>query len=121
VPSDATNLWLASRHILMYYSIKMPRVKMLHLRSPGPILPGSVSTARARCGKQTCKCRDNPTHRHGPYYRWTGIIDEKKTTVTLTQEEAKECARRIQNFRKLQARLATVIKEALETAPWTQR
>jgi len=94
---------------------------MIHLRAPGPILPGSVSTARARCGKQTCKCRNDPTHRHGPYYRWTGIIDEKKTTVTLTQEEAKECVQQIKNFKKLQTRLATVIKGALATAPWTRR
>lgn len=105
----------------MHNSIKMSSAKLIHLRVPGLILPGSVSTATPRCGKHTCKCWDDPAHRHGPYYRWTGIIDEKKTTVTLTQEEAKECARRIQNFRTLQARVARVIKEALEIAPWTQR
>lgn len=105
----------------MHNSIKMSSANNIHLSSPGPILPGSVSTARARCGKPTCKCREDPAHRHGPYYRWTGIIDERKTTVTLTQEEAKECVRRIKNFKKLQVRLATVINAALETAPWTQR
>jgi hypothetical protein len=75
----------------------------------------------ARCGKQTCKCREDPSQRHGPYYRWTGIIDGKKTTVTLTQEEAQACQQRIKNFKKLQARLAKVITVALEAAPWTQR
>lgn len=105
----------------MYNSIKMSSASAIHLISPGPILPGSVSTAMARCGKQTCKCWEDPSQRHGPYYRWTGIIDGKKTTVTLTQEEAQACQQRIKNFKKLQARLAKVITVALETAPWTQR
>jgi hypothetical protein len=75
----------------------------------------------ARCGKRTCRCRDDLSQRHGPYYRWTGFIDGKKTTITLTQEEAMECRRRIKNLKKLQAMLAKLIKAALDAAPWAQR
>lgn len=105
----------------MHIGVKMSTRDEIRLTSPGPILPGSVTTAMARCGKTTCKCREDPSQRHGPYYRWTGLIDGKKTTVTLTAEEAKECQRRIRNLQKLQAMLAKIVRAALQTAPWTQR
>lgn len=75
----------------------------------------------ARCGKKNCRCHEDPSQRHGPYYRWTGLIDGKKTTVTLTQDEAKECQRRIQNLKKLKATLAKIVQSSLDTAPWTER
>ena len=105
----------------MHYDVKMPVASEIQLNSPAPILPGSVSTAMARCGKKTCKCHENLSQRHGPYYRWTGLIDGKRKTVTLTRVEAKECQRRIKNFKKLQAALAKIVKAALKTAPWTDR
>jgi len=75
----------------------------------------------ARCGKKNCRCHKDPSQRHGPYYRWTGLIDGKQTTITLTPNEAKECQRRIQNLKKLKATLAKLVKTALDTAPWTER
>ena len=108
----------------MHNNIKMSNTKNkneIHLRSPGPVLPGSISTAMARCGKKICKCHGNPAYRHGPYYRWTGFIEGKKTTVTLTKEEAGECKKRIKNFKTLQTALAKIIQAAIETAPWTER
>ena len=105
----------------MHTSVKMSRRDEILLVSPGPLLPGSVSTAFARCGKTACKCREDASQRHGPYYRWTGLIDGKKTTVTLSEAEAEECGRRIKNFKKLQATLAKMLKAAIDTAPWTQR
>src|SRR6516165_9125903 len=54
------------------------------ITSPGPILPGTISTAHAKCGKPTCRCRQDPRYMHGPYYRWTGWIDGKATTKTVS-------------------------------------
>jgi hypothetical protein len=61
------------------------------ITSQGPILPGTISTARAKCGKPTCRCRQDPKFLHGPYYRWTGWINDKPTTKTVSQEIAREC------------------------------
>ena len=89
------------------------------ITAPGPILPGAISTARAKCGKPTCRCRQDPKYLHGPYYRWTGWINGKATTRTVSEEIARECRRRIDNYRELQRRIEVVTAQALDQAPWT--
>jgi hypothetical protein len=85
----------------------------------GPILPGSISTAKSRCGKQSCACKKRrEPELHGVYYRWTGFIDGKRTTKTLSREAALKCRRRIRNFRKLQNEIQRLLSEALADAPW---
>lgn len=85
------------------------------------VLPGTVSEAMAKCGKKNCRCNKDPSQMHGPYYRWTGTIDGKRTTITLTKEEADECRKRIKNWKKLQKDMALIEKKALSRAPWTDR
>lgn len=84
-----------------------------------PILPGSVSTVRSRCGKPKCICKGQSPRLHGDYHRWTGFIDGKRTTKTISPEMAIECKRRIRIFRKLQKRIATLVRKSLLNAPWT--
>jgi len=85
----------------------------------GPILPGSISTAESRCGKQVCACKKKRgPELHGVYYRWTGFIDGKRTTKTLSRETARECQKRIRNFRKLQKEIQRLLREGLADAPW---
>lgn len=83
-----------------------------------PVLPGSVSTARSRCGKPNCACQGTPRRLHGVYYRWTGFLDGKRTTKTISRQAALECQRRIQNFRKLQREIDRVVRAAFDEAPW---
>jgi len=75
----------------------------------------------AKCGKKNCRCKVDPEFLHGPYYRWTGAIDGKQTTVTLTKMEAGECLRRIENWKKLQKKIALIKDQALQRAPWNER
>jgi len=84
-----------------------------------PILPGSISTARSRCGKERCACKLGSPCLHGIYYRWTGFIEGKRTTKTLSKEEAQECQRRIRNYRRLQRDIERLLRKALANAPWT--
>jgi|SRR6266496_617035 hypothetical protein len=87
-----------------------------------PILPGSISTAESQCGKERCVCkRKRSPELHGVYYRWTGFIDGKRTTKTVSKEEALECKRRIKNFRNLQKEIERLLTEALAAAPWARR
>ncbi len=83
------------------------------------ILNGTVSTARSRCGKKNCVCKSKKPRLHGPYYRWTGIIEGKRTTKTITKEVANECRKRIQHYKKIQRQLDVILQKALEVAPWT--
>ena len=86
-----------------------------------PILPGSISTARSRCGKAGCACKLSRPRLHGIYYRWTGFIGGKRTTKTVSKEVAQECIRRIRSYRRFQRDLATLLRKALAEAPWTFR
>jgi hypothetical protein len=86
-----------------------------------PILPGSISTARSRCGKARCACKLRPPRLHGIYYRWTGFIEGKRTTKTVSKEVAQECMRRIRNYRRLQRDIEKLLRKALAEAPWTSR
>ena len=97
------------------------KVKTLWLRLDWPLLPGCVSTARSRCGRPRCVCKGKPPKLHGPYYRWTGLLDGKPTTITLSPAEARECQRRIRRFRRLQERLHAWLARAMRHAPWNQR
>ena len=86
-----------------------------------PILPGSVSTARSRCGKARCACKLRPPRLHGIYFRWTGFIEGKRTTKTVSKEVAQECLRGIRNYRLLQRNIEKLLRLALANAPWTSR
>jgi hypothetical protein len=94
---------------------------MTKISIDGPILSGSISTAESRCGKQTCACRKKRSPElHGVYYRWTGFINGRRTTKTLSREVASECERRIRNFRKLQKDIQRLLREAIADAPWLE-
>ena len=77
-----------------------------------------MSIAYAKCGKPTCRCRQDPEYRHGPYYRWTGWIDGKATTKAISEEIADECQKRIENYKQLQKKIDKAIADALDQAPW---
>jgi hypothetical protein len=91
---------------------------MQHIMIDAPVLPGCVTTAWSRCGKHNCACRAKPPRLHGPYYRWTGFVDGKRTTRTLSKDEALECKRRIRNFRRFQKKAQALVRESFKTAPW---
>jgi hypothetical protein len=100
--------------------VKMPRGTNIVIRARGPILPGSISTANSRCGTPNCVCKASPPKLHGTYYRWTGVIEGKRTTKTISKQMAEECERRIRNYRALQRELERILEQALAHAPWAE-
>jgi hypothetical protein len=93
--------------------------KTLTLLVTLPLLPGSLSTARSTCGKPNCACKAKPPKLHGPYYRWTGFLEGKRTTKTLTPEQARQCRQRIARYRALEKQIRQLLRRALKEAPWT--
>ena len=98
-----------------------PAAKTITLQISLPLLPGSLSTARSTCGKPNCACKARPPKLHGPYYRWTGFLEGKRTTKTLTFQEARDCKKRIANYRALEKQIRQLVRQALQAAPWNQR
>lgn len=99
---------------------RAPGQKSLTLRITLPLLPGSLSTARSTCGKPNCACKAKPPKLHGPYYRWTGFLNGKRTTKTLTPEQARQCRLRIGRFRALEKQIQHLVRQAFKEAPWNQ-
>lgn len=98
----------------------MSRQKIV-ISAPGPILPGSLTMVMAPCGKKNCCCCSNTANLHGPYYRWTGVTDGKRTSVALSPELYRECSSRIANYRKLVAAFERALAHALTNAPWKEK
>lgn len=87
----------------------------------GPIMRGHISTATSKCGKANCACNSDPKKLHGPYWRWTGPINGKMTTRRLSEEAAKECQKKIDNYIKLEERIKKLLNEELKNAPWENK
>lgn len=99
---------------------KMKKVKHAIIQAKLPLLPGSISTATSTCGKPNCACHSTPPKLHGPYHRWTGFLEGKRTTITITPEQACECQKRIRNFRALEKQVSRLLAQALKEAPWNE-
>ena len=104
----------------MYNNIRMQveKDKIIILEITVPLLPGSITTAWSTCGKPNCACKARHPKLHGLYYRWTGFLEGKRTTKTLSKEVAKECQRRIKNYHRLQRQIENLLGQALAHAPW---
>lgn len=86
-----------------------------------PILPGSISISYLPCGKETCLCKTDTKYWHGPYYRWSGFIEGKRTTRNIPPELVKECKIRIKNYQKLIEEWDKLMQQALKDAPWNSK
>jgi len=95
-------------------------IKKVVLEIELPILQGTISKSMLPCGKPNCICKSKRPKLHGPYYRWTGMIDGRRTSRTLNEKTSKECERRIRNYRKLQKQIDRILKNALKNAPWNE-
>jgi hypothetical protein len=67
----------------------------------GFALPGTITERTKSCGKQTCRCRDDPDQRHGPYLQWTRTVDGKTVTRQLTRDQLEHYQTWFDNTRRL--------------------
>ena len=104
----------------IYINMSIKKIEKIIISVDGPILPGSISSVRSRCNNRECACYSKKSAMHGPYYRWTGFIDGKRTTKNISALVARECTRRIKNYRKLQHQLERMLKDAFHSAPWEE-
>lgn len=95
----------------------MARHKIIELLQK-PILFGSVTTAMSSCGNKNCSCHSDSNKLHGPYSRWSGYVDGKHTSLTISQKEAAEAKKRIKNYQNLKAEINKIKAFSLKNAPW---
>jgi hypothetical protein len=88
---------------------------------PEDILPGCIRQDYLKCGTATCSCQNDPDKRHGPYYRWTGLVDGKSKTLNLSAEEAKEAIQKIKAGAKVTKQIKDLKNKNLKNSPWIKR
>lgn len=71
------------------------------LQDLGFVIAGSVAERRTTCGAANCRCRTDPTQRHGPYFEYTRKVAGKTTGRRLTPEQAEQYRSWIANRRTL--------------------
>ena len=88
------------------------------LMALGFVCVGSLQTRQLECGKEACRCHDDPANRHGPYHYWTRKVQGRSVAVLLSDDEAvlyrawiarnRELERVIREMRKVSARALTL-------------
>jgi hypothetical protein len=67
----------------------------------GNILDGSLYEKYFKCGKKNCKCYDDPTQRHGPYWVWSRRINGKIMQKQLNEKQLEQVREGLANYKKL--------------------
>lgn len=82
----------------------------------GFIMEGSLSKRYLTCGKKTCRCRNNPSQKHGPYYLLTWKRNGKTVTQFIPQTLAilyEEWIQNRQSLSNLFKQMQTISKKAI--------
>ena len=60
-----------------YFNLKK---QLLEIGIP---IPGSIHKSYRKCGKKGCRCQQSDQNRHGPYFVWNIIKNNKLNTHTI--------------------------------------
>lgn len=82
----------------------------------GYILQGSVTQRRIPCGKVACACTTDVGAWHGPYIQWSRRKRGRTVSAYLTPEQAALCREWIDNNRKLEKIIGSMLKLSLRIA-----
>ncbi len=87
------------------------------------VLPGSIVVRTMRCGKTTCRCKDDPPTLHGPYIQWTRTVGGKTVTKYLSEEQLERYQPWFDNARRLHELVndleAASLRDIEATEGWT--
>lgn len=63
------------------------------------VCSGNLQRRMLPCGNPNCRCKKDPSGRHGPYYYWGRRKGGRLVQMLLTPTEAEMVTRAIQNYR----------------------
>ncbi|MDP7269517.1 MAG: hypothetical protein QF408_15255 [Pirellulales bacterium] len=84
----------------------------------GPLMRGWVYTSGNKCRDPRCSCQSDPSKRHGLYYRWSGTVNGKLMTRSISKEAAVECQRRIANYKAVLKKIDELVNDEIAKEPW---
>lgn len=84
------------------------KITRLELASSGTLL-----TRTKTCGRKSCRCARDASARHGPYHEWSRREGGRLVHKTISDEQAREVAKAIANYREIQRLLRCWEKETV--------
>jgi hypothetical protein len=79
------------------------------------ICPGTLMVRKKPCGRPNCRCASGrPEDLHGPYYEWNRYIDGRLAHKIVSQKQAEELKRAMDNQREVKALLHEWERESAE-------
>jgi hypothetical protein len=67
----------------------------------GPLRPGSLSRQYNVCGNPTCRCKADPSQRHGPYYQLSYTYQKKSSSQFVRAPEVADVEWQLKNYERL--------------------
>jgi hypothetical protein len=86
------------------------------LGSLGPLRPGSLSRQYNVCGNPTCRCKADPSQRHGPYYQLSYTHQKKSSSQFVRAAELADVELELRNYQRLRALVDEWIGLCIERA-----
>ena len=69
----------------------------------GPVRPGSISRQYNVCGNPTCRCKADPSQRHGPYYQLSYTHQRRSSSEFVREQDLRDVQRQVHNYARLRA------------------
>ena len=73
------------------------------LFSLGPLRPGSISRQYNVCGNPNCRCKADPSQRHGPYYQLSYTHQRTSSSEFVREQDLREVQLQLDNYERLRA------------------
>ena len=69
----------------------------------GDLRPGSLSQQYNVCGNPNCRCKEDPSKRHGPYHQLSFTRNGRSRTKFVKKPDLSEVQRQLKNYGRLRA------------------
>jgi len=71
------------------------------IASLGDLRPGALSQQYNACGSPRCRCKEDPSLRHGPFYQLSYTWHAKSTTRHVRKDDVSQVKQQLRNYRRL--------------------
>lgn len=82
----------------------------------GPLHPGSITRQYNACGNPTCRCKADPTQRHGPYYQLSYGHHRKSSSAFVRECDLAAVEQQLRNYERLRALVDEWVALSIERA-----
>lgn len=80
--------------------VRIEKIKE-EIASLGDLRPGALSQQYNACGNPRCRCKEDPSRRHGPFYQLSYTWHGKSTTRHVRRNDVVQVKQQLRNYGRL--------------------